>query len=394
MIEEQKLEATKLDIELRRIALEHRKLNFGFVKFLLGTVALGALSVIVNSAYQSREIRLRELNADYDYLGRFLEAAIDKDVEIRLRQASYISHVALNRDTREIWRHYCEILQKEKQMLEERARSLNEQRQRAVESLQALGTNVDARAERIVLAREIAQIREELRNAYTELDRRRYSTYLENYVDVFATLKEAERARNAQRFSEQRELLEKAARADDGSYDHYILVELANCARALRRFDEAVSYATRAVAITPDAPSAYIDLAIMQKNAGRIEEALGSLEKAHSLPADEATRLDIDLIIAGYRILSGDRDGGLAGFSKIEAAVRNTPSMVTNLAWFYAVAGEDENFYSAFERALEDDREGAVAWASIEADLDRFRDKERFMKLLASGRGRTFRPDR
>ena len=85
------------------------KILLSFVKFGLGTIALGLITISINRAIQYREIEIKE----QDQIGQFLEHALDKDVGVRQRFAQYFATVTRSEVLRERWKKYSKIINKE-----------------------------------------------------------------------------------------------------------------------------------------------------------------------------------------------------------------------------------------------------------------------------------------
>jgi hypothetical protein len=87
------------------------KIWLGFVKFLLGTVALGLVTTLIKSAIQERELELKE----QEQIGQFLRHALDKDVGVRQRFAHYFSTVTRSDELRERWKEYSALVDEDYQ---------------------------------------------------------------------------------------------------------------------------------------------------------------------------------------------------------------------------------------------------------------------------------------
>jgi len=101
------------------------KVLSSLIKFLLGTVVIGVLTLRVESSLQQREIEIKE----QELIGKFLEHALQQDIGIRRRFAQYFSTVTRSDDARKRWKDYFVVLDaeyketiKEKNRLEEVAK--------------------------------------------------------------------------------------------------------------------------------------------------------------------------------------------------------------------------------------------------------------------------------
>jgi hypothetical protein len=88
---------------------EKLKLRLSFLKFLIGTIALGITSTIINGRIQDREIDLKEQEA----ISKYIEPALQEDIGVRHRFAQYFSIVTNSTRLRERWKIYCDTVDKE-----------------------------------------------------------------------------------------------------------------------------------------------------------------------------------------------------------------------------------------------------------------------------------------
>ena len=102
--------------------------------------------------------------------------------------------------------------------------------------------------------------------------------------------------------------------------------------------------------------------------------------------ASGTPKLVIEIVIAGYTVLSGQKDKGLAQFAALKSSAMENPALASNLAWFYAVTDQREEFYSQLERAIVLKSESTARWIEYEVDLDKYRKEERFRGLQARAR--------
>ena len=81
----------------------------GFVKFLLGTFAIGLATLLINSEIQEREVELKEM----EMIGNFVEYATSEEIDKRLRFAHYFSIVTRSDDRKTGWESYFKSIQDE-----------------------------------------------------------------------------------------------------------------------------------------------------------------------------------------------------------------------------------------------------------------------------------------
>jgi len=90
-----------------------------FWQFILGTVVLGVFSAVISNQIQTREVEIKEQDAN----ARFLEQALQEDVGVRRRLAQYFSHVTRSAELRERWTEYAQIIEVEfQEKLDEKVR--------------------------------------------------------------------------------------------------------------------------------------------------------------------------------------------------------------------------------------------------------------------------------
>jgi hypothetical protein len=82
-----------------------------FWQFVLGTVVLGLFSTVISHQIQTREVEIKEQEAN----AKFLEQALQEDVGVRRRLAQYFAHVTRSAELRERWAEYATLVDKEYQ---------------------------------------------------------------------------------------------------------------------------------------------------------------------------------------------------------------------------------------------------------------------------------------
>jgi hypothetical protein len=78
-----------------------------FVRFLLGTIAIGIVSIAINAKFQEREITLKE----QEHLAKFVDTALTKDLGPRLLMAGYFAKVTQSSGLKEGWKAYLATLE-------------------------------------------------------------------------------------------------------------------------------------------------------------------------------------------------------------------------------------------------------------------------------------------
>ncbi|WP_306552848.1 hypothetical protein [Acidovorax sp.] len=82
-----------------------------FWQFMLGTVVVGLTSTFISHQIQTREVEIKEQEAN----AKFLEQALQEDVGVRRRLSQYFSHVTRSKELRERWSEYSKIVESEYQ---------------------------------------------------------------------------------------------------------------------------------------------------------------------------------------------------------------------------------------------------------------------------------------
>ncbi len=132
-------ETETIRLEMERMKSERLKV-YGKIVTVLITVALGTFGVaIINNSFQNRQLEQQRLlneaqlqlqekeadaerrQAEMEYLGKYLENALQKDISRRLRFAEYFAILTVSPDLQERWKVYhadMEAVLAEKQQLE------------------------------------------------------------------------------------------------------------------------------------------------------------------------------------------------------------------------------------------------------------------------------------
>ena len=395
-------------------------LVLSFIKFMVGTVATGVATLIVSTQYHNAQLALEEKKstaelvlaekkadaairleekknehtmslqdrvAEVEYLGKFLTQAMDDDIKHRIHLAEYMTAAALTPHLRDIWSNYKkqliaqqEALEKEKNKTDVEVTAKEREVGKKIAAI-PIEKRVEENETILEYARDLQLMKKQLYTLQDQLDRQQYGSLKENYVDFPDMLQKAETARINRQYDVQRDLLLKARDRAPDALQPYILTSLSTAYRALHDFTNGRIVMEKAVALGPKSMSALFQLAIMQKNDGQIDSALKSLDEAESMAGSRLP--DIELVIAGYLIHAGKRDEGIRRFNAIKDQLVPRERFTVNLAWYYAVADQKEDFYKELEFALDRSRQQTLWWIDQEVDIKKYSDEERFKKLLA-----------
>lgn len=166
----------------------------------------------------------------------------------------------------------------------------------------------------------------------------------------------------------------------------HVLSSLAFCHRALKDYQGAVRYMELATALDPQSDSTLYNLAILQKNAGRLGDALVTVRRARKINPES---WNLHILEAGYMILNGQREEGMKLFETLEKPRADEEFWDIMQAWFFAASTQREKFYAAFEKALTKAHSTRILeWIDQDPDLDVYRNEEEFKTLVEKNRKR------
>jgi Flp pilus assembly protein TadD len=377
------------------------KEKLSFWKFLLGTMCLGVATTVVNCQFQDRQVKMEELRlkhqidmqeaaAEAKYLLQFLPNATDQDIRVRKSVAEYIMTIAPSKNTKDCWsKYYDRLTQVEKQKEKDESAKAGEIDKTLEELRQLASAPGTAKLDQSdSLRKKLREDRVDHQLLVQDLDKRK-SEHLAttdswnefSYLDLVSQSKNAEAMGN---FEAQKQLLTKAKETAPRLYLPDVLARLAEVCRRLKQYPEALRSMEQAVAISGETPDSLTNLAIYQKNAGKLPDALHSLDRALELDGGQPMT---KLVRAGYLIQNKDRAAGESAYEAIRSEVEPNPDFHVNVAWYYAVKGDENQFYKFLESALINRQEEALLWVDEEVDLNRYRGQERFTKLI-----KKFRP--
>ena len=165
-----------------------------------------------------------------------------------------------------------------------------------------------------------------------------------------------------------------------------VLTSLAFCLRALKDFHGAVRYMELAAVMEPQNDALLYNLAILQKNDGRLDQALSTIQDARKINPES---WNLQILEAGYRVLNGEREEGMKLFDTLERPRGDVEFFEIMLAWFYAASAQREMFFKQFEHALSASRNTQIfEWIDQDPDLDIYRKEEDFKMLVEKHRKR------
>jgi hypothetical protein len=98
--------------------LNHRTgLRYSLLKVLAGTLAVSVVSVMTPAIIDRIRIATQDQKDRRDYVAKFLQVALNQDVDYRIRFAKYLAQVAPEDADRKLWGSYLESLEADKALL-------------------------------------------------------------------------------------------------------------------------------------------------------------------------------------------------------------------------------------------------------------------------------------
>lgn len=146
-------------LEAERLKNERLQLWFNFFRFILGTLIIGGISLGINWQVQMFQLKQEREAREAEYLARFIEEALDVNLDKRLRFAHYFKSLTLSEDVQDRWETYYRELRVQALGGSERLAVLKAQREAYGDSLPL---TEEAKHERNLLEAEIAQLEEDI----------------------------------------------------------------------------------------------------------------------------------------------------------------------------------------------------------------------------------------
>ena len=144
----------------------------GIVKFLIGTAGLGIISTYINGQIQEREVQIKERAQSQENLSRYIELAIDKDLNKRRDLAKYFKHLSRTEDERERWGEYLSVvnedIDKNKEQQEKKKAEAVELKLQAEKLTEQL-LRVDESEDREKVTAELIYTQEQLSQAKSDI---------------------------------------------------------------------------------------------------------------------------------------------------------------------------------------------------------------------------------
>ena len=116
------------------VSNERLQIWLNFVKFLLGTVALGVVTLLINSEIQTQRLEFEIKSKENDFIAQFVDNALDENLEKRRDFAEYFVRLTPTQESKKRWEGYRDYTQ---DLLEEseRVTELIEERERELSSV-------------------------------------------------------------------------------------------------------------------------------------------------------------------------------------------------------------------------------------------------------------------
>lgn len=183
---------------------------------------------------------------------------------------------------------------------------------------------------------------------------------------------------------EEREFLLLAFKHAPKGGQSVVLQQLSFCHRALKDFRGAVRYMELAAVLMkqgdPNNAGILYNLAILQKNDQRLNDALKSIRQAQKINPES---WNLKVIEAGYMVLNGEREAGLQKFATVTLPRGDREFWEIMQTWFFAVSAQRDKFYTQFEKALSNAHGTHILeWIDQDVDLDVYRKEPEFQALV------------
>ncbi len=91
--------------------IERLRMKYGFLKFLLGTFAISAVSIWINYHIQTKKLEFDIQTKENEFIAQFLVFGLEGELEDRRDFAEYFVRLSPVEDSRERWRDYLSFVQ-------------------------------------------------------------------------------------------------------------------------------------------------------------------------------------------------------------------------------------------------------------------------------------------
>lgn len=91
--------------------IEKLKIKYGFLKFILGTFAISVLSIAINWQIQEKKLQFEIQTKESEYIAKFLEYGLDKELEKRRDFAAYFVRLSPSEKARLRWQGYLNFVE-------------------------------------------------------------------------------------------------------------------------------------------------------------------------------------------------------------------------------------------------------------------------------------------
>lgn len=124
----------------------------GFVRFIVGTVAVSIIVPFLNWQIQSREVEIKEL----EQLGKFVEHALNENIAVRQRFAKYFATVSRSEGMRGRWDKYKSVLDKEEKETKEKVERLEQEKNQLVAQSEKRLKNIELELQKLEEQKRLA----------------------------------------------------------------------------------------------------------------------------------------------------------------------------------------------------------------------------------------------
>lgn len=145
----------------------------------------------------------------------------------------------------------------------------------------------------------------------------------------------------------------------------------------MRRYDEAVELARRGLEFEPDSAFTLAFQGVAYAEQGRLETAVGNLERAAQLDSS----LTILALQAHVLAVAGRTEQARTLLRRVEEAAKHQYFCPYEIATVYVSLGDNDTAYDLFRKGT-DEHADCMPWLAVEPWIDSFRSDPRYRRLL------------
>jgi len=134
------------------------RIHFAFWKFILGSVVLGAATIIINWQIQDKKLEFENRNTENQFVAQFVDHALDQNLERRRDFAEYFTRLAPTEESRQRWENYRNFVEKRVQEAIAREKTVQEKEQQLAGALEKLAIIEKEKAKAIEDAKKAKKV--------------------------------------------------------------------------------------------------------------------------------------------------------------------------------------------------------------------------------------------